>query len=271
MYGKGAEQVNCCATTSLDDSLVMEGSPHASIIDHALIICRNLLEKLMKYGTIGNSSEHLVFTVREGQRMSDNPPGHGEDTFEVIAQHIEHYRSRLNYIATLHMHPLLLKRISVDDVMQELYIAAHKRVEFWQKAEDVPPFVRLRTLVLQVITDLHRHHLAAQKRDIHREVSLQQSRHGGSTACSMTRWLIDSMTSPRSKMVRNETQRILHEAIFSLGESDQEVLSLRHFEELSNKETAAILGIEQKAASIRYVRALKKLQAKMADLTEFRP
>jgi RNA polymerase sigma-70 factor, ECF subfamily len=42
---------------------------------------------------------------------------------------------------------------------------------------------------------------------------------------------------------------------------DREVLALRHFEELSNQETAEVLEIDEKAASIRYVRALKRLKA----------
>ena len=36
---------------------------------------------------------------------------------------------------------------------------------------------------------------------------------------------------------------------------DREVLVLRHFEELSNVETAEVLGIETSAASNRYIRA----------------
>ena len=41
---------------------------------------------------------------------------------------------------------------------------------------------------------------------------------------------------------------------------DQEILALRHFEELGNNEVAEVLGIEPKAASIRYIRALKRLK-----------
>ena len=51
-------------------------------------------------------------------------------------------------------------------------------------------------------------------------------------------------------------RRVLQE----LSDTDREILELRHFEELGNAECAAVLGIEQKAASIRYVRALKRFQ-----------
>ena len=45
-----------------------------------------------------------------------------------------------------------------------------------------------------------------------------------------------------------------------LARTDREVLALRHFEELSNSETAAVLGISKTAASNRYIRALKRLK-----------
>lgn len=41
------------------------------------------------------------------------------EVYEPIARHIEEYRPRLSYIVSLHMHPMLHKRISVEDVMQE--------------------------------------------------------------------------------------------------------------------------------------------------------
>ena len=41
---------------------------------------------------------------------------------------------------------------------------------------------------------------------------------------------------------------------------DREVLALRHFEHLSNDETALGLGLTKAGASNRYVRALKRLK-----------
>ena len=41
---------------------------------------------------------------------------------------------------------------------------------------------------------------------------------------------------------------------------DREVLALRHFEQLNNRETAHAMGVHESAASKRYVRALKRLK-----------
>ena len=46
---------------------------------------------------------------------------------------------------------------------------------------------------------------------------------------------------------------------------DREILALRHFEELTNSEAAEELGIQPKAASIRYVRALARLRQILSE------
>jgi RNA polymerase sigma-70 factor (ECF subfamily) len=48
--------------------------------------------------------------------------------------------------------------------------------------------------------------------------------------------------------------------------TDREVLALRHFEELSNTEAAAVLGLDKSAASKRYARALIRLKEILATL-----
>ena len=54
-------------------------------------------------------------------------------------------------------------------------------------------------------------------------------------------------------------QILLQEALNGMDPIDREILALRHFEELSNDETAEVLGIKPSAASNRHVRALKRL------------
>ncbi len=62
---------------------------------------------------------------------------------------------------------------------------------------------------------------------------------------------------------------LVTERLDEMNETDREVLALRHFEELTNKETAEVLGIEPKAASIRYVRALACLKEVLKHVSGF--
>ena len=57
-----------------------------------------------------------------------------------------------------------------------------------------------------------------------------------------------------------ERQKLIRQIMTELSSNDKEILELRHFEDLSNVECAAVLEVEPKAASIRYVRALKRFQ-----------
>ena len=50
---------------------------------------------------------------------------------------------------------------------------------------------------------------------------------------------------------------------------DREVLALRHFELLSNGETAAVLGLSKTAASNRYIRALGRLRDILEEIPGF--
>ena len=58
--------------------------------------------------------------------------------------------------------------------------------------------------------------------------------------------LVGECTSPSRAVERAELLAKVEDALESLEPIDREVLSLRHFEELSNADTAAILGIERR-------------------------
>jgi len=50
---------------------------------------------------------------------------------------------------------------------------------------------------------------------------------------------------------------------------DREILTLRHFEELTNTEAAEVLGLQKSAASNRYIRALKRLKDALGQASGF--
>src|SRR5205823_12848241 len=81
--------------------------------------------------------------------------------------------------------------------------------------------------------------------------------------------LLGRLTSPTQAPLRAELQIRVQEALNAMEPLDREVLTLRHFELLSNAETAAVLGIKKSAASNRYVRALERLKDLLAGLPDF--
>ena len=63
-----------------------------------------------------------------------------------------------------------------------------------------------------------------------------------------------------SEAIAHELQRRLSDAIDQLAEDDREIILMRHHEALSNQEVAAALGLTEAAASMRYLRALRRLR-----------
>jgi RNA polymerase sigma-70 factor (ECF subfamily) len=49
--------------------------------------------------------------------------------------------------------------------------------------------------------------------------------------------------------------------VAELADDDREVILMRHGEQLSNQDVAAALGLTEAAASMRYLRALRRLRA----------
>lgn len=174
-----------------------------------------------------------------------------------LAEVWQEHRERISHLFATRMPASLLRRMGVDDMVQEAYLACGRRLAFLQGGEEVPIYVKLRRVALQTLADMERKHLAAGKRDAMKEADL-----AGDDGDAMEAWaqFADSISSPRTHLVRLERQAYTRRVLAALPAMDREILELRHFEELSNTECAAVLGIAQKTASIRYVRALKRFR-----------
>ena len=196
---------------------------------------------------LSESSRALLERIRRGDR-------------EALIAYIADQREAMRIMARVRLHPALRARFDVSDVIQEAMIDAMGNMDAYLRDPKLPPRLWLRRLVGNRLFNLHRDHLDAQKRSAHREVSLGRAETPSSQADALAEELSARITPPLQAAIRLERRSKLKEAIEALEPMDQEVLALRHFEQLSPKETAAILDITEKAASKRYLRALKRLR-----------
>jgi RNA polymerase sigma-70 factor (ECF subfamily) len=182
---------------------------------------------------------------------------------ELFAKH----RDKLRRMVQLRLDHRLAGRVSASDVLQEAYIDAVKRIDHYFAKPDQPFFGWLRLVVGQRLADVRREHLA-QKRDAGNEVSIDRGAGPADSACLAARLLGDG-SSPSHAAARAESFARLERALNEMDPLDREVLALRHFEELSNAETAALLGVQPAAASKRYVRALARLKQILETIPGF--
>ena len=125
-------------------------------------------------------------------------------------------------------------------------------------------FLWLRFITQQRLLTLHQHHLGVQKRDPRREVPLGPPGYTGATSAALAARLLGRYTTPSQAAMRAERKARLLAALERMEPIDREVLALRHLEQLSNVETAQVLGIQPSAASKRYLRAAKFLRDLLA-------
>ena len=178
-------------------------------------------------------------------------------------------RQRLASLAERRLNPILLKRLSVEDVLSEAYANAAKRLGYFAAHDDVPIYYKLRTILLQTLADIERRNLKAGARDAYREVESPKSEVQNKESSPFDNIPAD-ITSPASRVDRDERHAILRRALAAMPENDRAILVMRHFDGFGNSECAAALGIAEKAASIRYVRALERLQQKLMEVSCFR-
>ncbi len=163
----------------------------------------------------------------------------------------------------------LAGRLDPSDVLQEAFLDVARRFPEYVAAPAVPFYVWLRSLTGQRLIDLHRQHLGAKMRDAGQEVSLYRGALPQASSASLAQQLLAGLTSPTQAAIRAEMQLKLQEALNGMDPMDREVVVLRHFEELNNVETAAVLGIEPPAASKRYLRAIRRLKVILDQIPGF--
>jgi RNA polymerase sigma-70 factor (ECF subfamily) len=176
------------------------------------------------------------------------------------------HRQRLRRMVEMRLDRRLQARVDASDVIQEAFLEIAQRLEEYLRSPKLPLFLWLRLVVGERLLKLHRQHLGAQMRDAGREVSLYREALPAASSAALAAQLLGKYTSPTQAAVRAERMLRLQEALNTLDPIDREILSLRNFEELTRAEAAQVLGIEEAAASKRYIRALKRLKTLLADM-----
>ncbi len=181
----------------------------------------------------------------------------------------DRYRERLKRMVRLRLDRRLQGRLDPADVLQEAFIDFARRAGEFAENPEVSFFLWLRALTGQRLQMLHRQHLGAKMRDAAREISLHRGPMPQVASVSLAAQLVGHFTSASAKVARAEMQILLQEALNAMEPIDREILALRYFEEMSNAETAEVLGIDPSAASSRHIRALKRLRQVLKSIPGF--
>jgi RNA polymerase sigma-70 factor (ECF subfamily) len=179
---------------------------------------------------------------------------------KLLARH----RGRLRQMVAIYLDRRLAARVDPSDVVQEALANAARGLAVYLRERPLPFYPWLRQFAWQRLLQLHRHHIRARCRSVEREVPWDIALPDRSAAALADR-LMASGTSPSRRLIRDELRRRVQAAMDRLAERDREILVMRHLEEMSAAEIAAILGISEGAVRVRLLRALTRLRSLLDD------
>jgi RNA polymerase sigma-70 factor (ECF subfamily) len=210
-------------------------------------------------------------SLSESDQIRRAAAGDRQAWSDLLAAH----RARLRRMVALRMDRRLQGRVDPSDVIQEAYLDATAGLAEFAARAEMPFFLWLRWLAGMKLNAVHRGHLGCQARDAAREVALDRAACPQATTAALAAQLLGRQTSASQVAIRLERRARLQEALDAMDPLDRDVLVLRHFEELTNTEAALTLGLQESAASKRYIRALRKLKDILRSMPggtgEFRP
>ena len=169
------------------------------------------------------------------------------------------YRAYLRRVIELRMDDELRRRVDPSDVVQEAQLEAACRIDDYLRKRPISFRLWLRQAALQQLMNLRRKHVLAEKRSVGREVSLPDH-----SSIALAQTLMEGR--PSRVYQRQQLAQQVRQAVSRMEDLDREMLLLRHFEELTNKEAAELLEIDPATASKRYGRALRRFREKLTEL-----
>jgi RNA polymerase sigma-70 factor, ECF subfamily len=170
------------------------------------------------------------------------------------------HRDRLRGLIARRIDRRVSARIDPSDVIQEALADASLRLSAYLQDPPLPLLPWLYQFALERLAKLHRHHLRAGKRSVDRE--RPASSWSSRTAEHQP---IAGGTSPSGRAIRDEDCERVRAAMARLPEGDRKLLAMRHIEALSMAQIARALGINEGAAKVRHIRALRRLQSFLED------
>ena len=170
------------------------------------------------------------------------------------------HRSELRRFVDFHLDPRLAARVDPSDVVQETQMEAARRMDDYLARPPMPFRLWLRKKAYERLLDLRRNHLTRARRSVSREV-----RWPDSSSLLLARPLLAREPSPSQQAAARELAGRLARAVERLGESDREILLMRHAEDLPFDEIACLLELTPEAARKRFGRALIRLRGVLKE------
>jgi len=195
----------------------------------------------------GEVTVELLNNVRDGKAVA-------------VEELMDRHRNSLRRMIQLRLDQRLMQRMDVSDVIQDVLIEANRRLTDYLNNPVIPFHLWIRQIAKDRIIDAHRRHRVSAKRSIDREQPQPGKGPFDQSSIELANQFRDKALTPAAAATQRELAQQIEAAVQMLRDNDREIILMRHYEQLNNQEIAQSLGLTEPAASMRYLRALKRLR-----------
>jgi RNA polymerase sigma-70 factor (ECF subfamily) len=173
---------------------------------------------------------------------------------------LEKYRDFVLRLAHLHLNPRLSRKVGVEDLAQETLLRAHKGWAGKQATEPGQVKSWLRTIFLHCLWDALKNIPTEemQERTIFEAVEDSSNR--------LLDFLKSPDTTPGAHAQRNESARLLEEAMYALPDRQREAVRLKHLQGWTVAAISAHLETTNEAVAGLLHRGLTTLNQRLTEL-----
>jgi RNA polymerase sigma-70 factor (ECF subfamily) len=171
---------------------------------------------------------------------------------------LQRYRPWLHIMARLQLGARFQGKFDASDIVQQTLLEACRDLPMFRGRTEAELLAWLRRILAHVLGHEIRRYRGTKRRDLGREISLEESLLQSSQR--LAAMLPDAGSSPSHKAIRREQEVILADVLARLPEDYREVIVLRNLEGLPHEEVARRMQRGVGAVRMLWARALKQLR-----------
>lgn len=195
-------------------------------------------------------------TLLAGARAGDS---------DAVNKLLEKHRRSVRRLVEMRLDRKVQQRVDVSDVVQDVMVEASGRLEKYLDDPVMAFHLWIRQIAWDRIIDTYRRHRVSAKRNMDREQPIAVPAGSDQSTMELAVQLRDPALTPAAAATQREIASKVEAVIELLNEQDREIILMRHYEHLSNLEIAEVLKLNPPAASMRYLRALRRLRQLLAE------
>jgi RNA polymerase sigma-70 factor (ECF subfamily) len=179
---------------------------------------------------------------------------------------LERSRAYMSALARSQVGRRLRSKLDADDLLQEAWLRAHKAIRRFRGTSEDEFLAWLRGILAHVLADQIRRYHGTDSRDpkLERPLQGEHNRSSGGFAGA----LAAPTSSPSRRVVRRESAVRLARLLDRLPPASRQVVTLKHFENLSFPEIARRMERTPHGVKHLWIRALRRLQHEVSSLDE---